>query len=70
MVTVILGTIGALVFLYIGGNISKAVIKHEKLGKELHERLQILEDRFYHPENYREAFFRPAAKKRDNGKEG
>jgi hypothetical protein len=62
--------IGLFVLVLVG--LAKSIQKHEKLGKELNNRLMTLEDRFYHPANYKDAFFRvvPEAKKKTDAKEG
>jgi uncharacterized membrane-anchored protein YhcB (DUF1043 family) len=67
----ILGSVATVVVLYLIGRLASSVIKNEKLNQELKSKLEALEDRFYHPANYENAFFRPlTAKKKDDAKEG
>jgi hypothetical protein len=69
MVTIILVTLAGILVLLVLGGLAKSVQKHDRQTNELNSRLGTLEDRFYHPENYREAFFRPSGKNKDSGKE-
>jgi hypothetical protein len=48
-----------------GHSAGKFTLFHRRT-QELHERLAKLEDRFYHPVNYDQAFFRPTGKRKDN----
>lgn len=48
-----------------GWLLDKAKIAEQK-HQELINRLEKLEDRFYNPANYNDAFFRPVAKRKDN----
>lgn len=51
------------------GRFAYKIQEHKKTQGQLDQRLTTLEDRFYNPSNYSDAFFRPIAKKKENGKE-
>lgn len=70
MIAYVLGAIAAVFFLLVLIGLAKSVQKHDKQNDELSNRLQMLEDRFYHPANYNDAFFRPLAKKKEDAKKG
>jgi len=70
MIAYVLGAIAAVFFVLVLIGLAKSVQKHDKQNGEFNNRLQMLEDRFYHPANYNDAFFRPLAKKKEDAKEG
>jgi hypothetical protein len=69
MLTAVLGSVAAVLVLLVLFGLAKSVVRYDKLSKDLNDRLENLEDRFYHPANYKEAFFRPLSKKKDDAKE-